>query len=101
MPTYEFTLQKQQARGVRARALLENELLKEAFETLEQSYISAWRLTPPTADDAREKLYLAVNVVGKVKDHLARVLSDGVMAARELADMAREVERKKKHGIVG
>jgi hypothetical protein len=35
----------------------------------------------------REKLYLAYNVVGKVKEHLAAVLADGNLAAKELADL--------------
>ncbi|WP_225712219.1 hypothetical protein [Bradyrhizobium semiaridum] len=76
----EDTLEGAKAKGVRAEVLLEDELLTEAFGTLEQGYVSAWRAT--TIDDvaAREKLFLAINIVGKVRDHLRSVVSNGKLA---------------------
>lgn len=88
------------ARGVRAQALLEDELLNDAFKALEEQYIAYWRGTRIEDSAAREKLFVAINVVGKVKDHLATVASDGKLAAAELRAAFEEAERKKLFGIL-
>ena len=64
--TDECELDQAVAEAVRAEALLADELLAEAFSGLEANYTAAWRAT--TIDDAaaREKLFLAINIVGKV-----------------------------------
>jgi hypothetical protein len=74
-------------RGARARALLENELFRDAFKTLEDDYTAAWKTWPAADTAGRERLWQAVNVLGKVRDHLARVVADGKLAQRELSDM--------------
>ncbi len=71
-------------RGQNARELLENELLQEAFASLDASYIQAWRSAPVRDTEMREKLWQAVNIVGKVKDHLAKVVADGKLAQADL-----------------
>src|SRR4029079_12915398 len=96
----ESALEQAKARAVRAEALLDDELLDEAFTTLEKSYVSAWRAT--TIDDAsgREKLFLAINILGKVRDHLAGVLANGRLAQAELKELPQVAERKKRLGIL-
>jgi hypothetical protein len=88
------------AKAVRAQELLDNELLSEAFGTLEQSYASAWRAT--TIDDVlgREKLFLAINIVGKVRDHLSAVVANGKLAQVELKELSQVAERRKRFGIL-
>ena len=83
----EDKLQTSISRAARAQALLGNDLLQEAFTKLEDDYTAAWK-TRPAADAAgRERLWQAVNVLGKVKDHLARVVADGRLAQRQLSDL--------------
>lgn len=91
----EDELSKATARAARAQALLGNELLQEAFDGLEQSYTLAWRSTNIDDVSAREKLFLAINIVGKVRDHLNTVVSNGKLAASELKQIADVAERKK------
>lgn len=74
-------------RASQARDLLSNELLSEAFDELEKAYVNFWRTTKVDDDKGREKLFIAVNVVGKVKAHLQNVLSDGSIAKRELDEL--------------
>jgi hypothetical protein len=74
-------------RGARAAELLGNELLQETFARLETDYIAAWRQMPARDVDGRERLWQAVNIVGKVKDHLTTILSNGKLAQRELDDL--------------
>jgi len=91
-------------RAERARALLDNDVLVEAFATLERSYLDAWRTTHVDDTAAREKLFLAVNIVAKVRDQLAKVVADGALAQRELKELAdqivRAAERKKRFGMM-
>jgi len=96
----ENRLDQATAKAVRAQRLLDNELLSEAFTGLEENYTAAWRAT--TIDDvgAREKLFLAINIVGKVRDHLATIVANGKLAQVELKDLAQVAERKKRFGIL-
>ena len=98
--TDEARLAAATARALQAQELIENELLAEAFKTLEDSYSSAWRSTTIGDAQGREKLFLAINVVGKVRDHINAVIANGRLAEAELAQLARTAERRKLFGIV-
>jgi hypothetical protein len=98
--TNEIKLDQAVAKGARAEALLDNELLSEAFADLESSYTSAWRATAIDDVTAREKLFLAINIVGKVRDHLAAIVTNGKLAQAELKEIAQAAERRKRFGIL-
>ena len=96
----EIALQKDVTRAARASSLIGNDLLADAFQALEQSYIDFWRATKPEDEQAREKAYLAINVIGKVRDHLEIVVQNGKLAQAELNRLHAEAERKKRFGIL-
>lgn len=98
--TDESKLDRAVAKALRAGELLDNELLAEAFKSMEDSYIGAWRATTIGDVAAREKLFLAVNVVGKVRDHLTALVTNGKLAQAELKELAQAAERRKRFGIV-
>jgi hypothetical protein len=100
MMTDEASLDEAVTRGLRTQELLDNELLAEAFTALEASYISAWRATGIDDSSGREKLFLAINIVGKVRDHLASFVANGKMAEAELQELSRVAERRKRFGIL-
>src|SRR5262249_5998771 len=82
------------ARGARAEALLGNELLQEAFVRLEQDYIDAWKISPARDTDGRERLWQAVNIVAKVRDHIVKVVNDGKLAQRHLNELVRSTRKR-------
>jgi hypothetical protein len=41
-----------------------------------------------TSPDARERLWQATQIVGKVRDHLGAVLNNGKLAQRQLDELA-------------
>lgn len=92
----EHKLIRDQGRALGAQSLLDNDLLAEGFKGLEEAYTAAWRST--TIDDVagREKLFLAINIVGKVRDHLILIVSNGKLAATELRILAETAERKQR-----
>ena len=76
------------ARGARAKELLGSETLKEVFAQIEADYIEGWRHTSARDTDARERLWLAVQVLGLVKDHLVIIANNGKLAQAELDRLA-------------
>ena len=45
-------------------------------------------------------LFLAINIVGKVRDHLTAIVTNGKLAQAELKELAQTAERRKRFGIV-
>jgi hypothetical protein len=92
-------LAQQVADGQRAELLLNDPLVKGAFEALERDYNAAWTQTGAKDTDARERLWQAYQIVGKVRTHMLRVMSDGQLAKAEIQEIEAMGERKKKFGV--
>ena len=90
----EDKLHESISRGARAEALLKNDLLQEAFARLEQNYIDAWKISPARDTDGRERLWQAVNIVAKVRDHIVKVVNDGKLSQRHLSELAHSQRRR-------
>lgn len=95
----EDKLHKDAARAMQAQHLLDDELLAESFKGLEDSYTAAWRATKIDDVSGREKLFLAINVVGKVRDNLNAIIANGKLAQAELKSLAETAERRKLFGL--
>jgi hypothetical protein len=98
MPIDDIALNRAIERAARAEALQRDELLTEALEALDRDYVRAWRATHARDTDARERLWQAVQVVAKVRDHLAHVIAGGRLAQRELDEIAARAERREERG---
>lgn len=88
--TDEHKLIRDKGRGQRAKSLLENEMMVEAFKALEADYIKAWAGTDPSQAAARENYYRAVQILGDVRRHLLKVATNGTLAERELDNLANQ-----------
>ena len=71
-------------RGAKAAALLRNDLLIEAFDTLEAQYTTAWAESPARDVDGREHLFVLLKSLRAVKQHLTTVVETGKLAERQL-----------------
>lgn len=96
----ENRLDQAVAKAAHAQELLDSGLLTEAFKALEENYSSAWRTTAIDDVAGREKLFLAINIVGKVRDHLNAVVANGKLAQAELKELAQVAERRRRFGIL-
>ena len=96
----EIKLTKATEKAAQAQRLLDDEMLKDAFNGLDDAYTAAWRATLIDDVSGREKLFLAINIVGKVRDHLGSIVNNGKLAQAELKELAQLAERKKRFGIV-
>ena len=85
------------ARGHRADLLLQDELLTGAFDGLRAEYLKAWEATKYNETNDRERLWQAVQIVGKVKTHLQSAVNDGKLAKAEIDSL---IDRKKRFGVI-
>ena len=95
MPIDEIALNKAVSQASRADALQRDELLTGALRQLEDDYIAAWRATHVRDQEARERLWQGVQVVGKVRDHLSHLISGGRLAQKQLDEITALTERNK------
>ncbi len=92
----EIKLGQAQERGVRAVALLENGLLREAFQYLESEYLQAWRSTKVLDTTSRERLWQAVQILGIIQEHLKSHVTHGRIAAADLRRLSEEHEKRER-----
>jgi len=83
----ETDLRRETEKATRAKALLEDDTLKEAFSRLEATYTEELFTTGARDAQAREALYLAVNVLRKVRGHLHTLVNGGKIAQKQLDEL--------------
>ena len=79
----ELDLRKGVERASHAQRLLEDEMLKEAFDNYERELSAAW-LSEAGTPHTREQAYWAMRALSAVRASLENIMADGVLAKREL-----------------
>lgn len=69
-------------RARRAQSLLNDPLIKEAFETLEKDLLDSWRNSGTSDTETRESLWLAMRLLDRLHIHLQSILETGQMAEK-------------------
>ena len=70
--------------GKRAQVLLNDPLLKQAFEDLLETYKNEIFNTNFADDDKRRSLWMAYNMLDKIKGHLQSIMESGKLAQQDL-----------------
>ncbi len=79
------------SRSSQAKLILENDLFKECITTLKKNYSDAlFEQTGVNDSHAREKLWLAYQVLGKVENHFKEILETGKLAQKQLSDFHKQ-----------
>lgn len=81
--------------GARAKEVLENEAFAQAFADIEQEYTEAWKNTQANQEDVREKLYLTIRLLQKLKVTLEGAMTDGKLAQIDLQEKQSLFDRAK------
>ena len=76
--------EKQVREGKRAEQLLSDPLLKSAFEDLLEVYKTEIFNTKFTESEQRTYLWVAYNLVDKIRGHLRSVMAGGKLTQQEL-----------------
>lgn len=87
MHDLELELRREISRAERARAIIEDPLLVEAFDTLRQFYTDQWTTSPAGATALREDTWHRLKALTEVRFELQRVLTDGRLAQERLDDL--------------
>jgi hypothetical protein len=82
-------------RGDRAREVLQNEAFAWAFETTKSEIYESWQQTLAANAAERERLWLALQMLERVQEHLVQRLETGKLAARELKHRAKAEQEQK------
>lgn len=75
-------------RGRRAAELLSSDILTTAFVGVRNNCIELWADTATHDQAARERYYMAVKVVGLVRDAIYGAVSQGQVAKAQIAAIA-------------
>lgn len=84
-----MTLEQESRRGEQARLLLEDPLLQEAFATVDSALREAWAATANDATVERERYWLMLKLLDRLRAHMADVMQTGKLAERQLAEFDR------------
>jgi hypothetical protein len=82
-----MTLEQQVRRGEQARRLLEDPLLQEAFASVEATLRETWGATPDDATLERERLWLMLKLLARVRAHMTDVVQTGRLADTQLSEL--------------
>jgi len=69
-------------REAHAKRLLGDNLLKEAFDTLERDIMDTWVATSVDDGRARETCWLSIRLLSRIKVHLTSIIETGEMAKK-------------------
>tara|TARA_R100000406_G_C3074026_1_gene115013 strand:+ start:123 stop:407 length:285 start_codon:yes stop_codon:yes gene_type:complete len=75
------------SRGEKAASLLRNEILQEAFQTLEQDFIQAWKSSSVDDSQNRERLYMLCQNLSALRGYLEGVVTSGKLAKAQLDEL--------------
>ena len=64
----------------RAEALVNDELLNEAFDTLRTELMDRWENSASTEVEARESIWLGLQLLARVRRHIHSIIETGEMA---------------------
>ena len=56
----------------------------DAFATLKAEYVKAWEATPLRDTEGRERIWQAVQIIGKVESHLIQQVQNGKIAEADI-----------------
>ena len=71
-----------QIREEQAKRLLNDELFKEAFSTLEKNLLDSWNSSGVSEVEAREQIWLSLRLLERIRLHLTSIIETGDMAKK-------------------
>lgn len=82
------------SRGVKAKQLMENPLLQEAFQTIRSNLHDKFEGSKDGDSQARERIWMMLKVVNEVERHLETVVDTGRMAEQQRESLLKRVFKR-------
>jgi len=89
-----MTLEKRVYDGNRAKEILDNEVFQQVWIDIEQEYVEAWKNSPARDEEGRQKIWVYVQLMQKLKAQIVSTFESGKMAKLELEHRSK-LERMK------
>jgi len=89
-----MTLDEEERRGFEAERVLNEPLLKEAFEKVEARLIESMKLVPMGDTKTQHELVLSLQLLGNVKKQIEEVAQTGKLAQVSKAEKAFKTVRR-------
>ena len=80
-----MNLEEEIRRAEQAAMIINHPLYAEAFNTLEERLLEAWKTSPARDAEGRESLWLSVKILNQTRAHLSSLIETGKMADVELS----------------
>lgn len=77
-------LEAERDRGQRAAAILRDPIVKEAFDEIRESYVSAWEQSSASDTDEREQAYYLLKALQSFRGQFESAVQTGKMASQQL-----------------
>lgn len=81
------------ARGVRAKRILEDDMVVEAFAAIEKTIAEGWKDSRAHDEKGRENAYLLHRILGQFKGEFERIVNDGDVAKTGLERLKQKIRR--------
>ena len=91
----ENKLIEQRARGEKAKGVLENDLVIEAFEKIEADLNEMWQKSEMSQHEERENIYLAMRIFKNFRAYFSKVVRTGDAAAKELVTIQKKARARR------
>ena len=92
----ESKLIRERERGENAKRLLKNELLVEAFDTIEEKLMAEWQSTGPDGMPHREDCWRTLMLLKKLKGVIEQHVKRGETSVKYIAALEEEKTRKRR-----
>ncbi len=83
----ENTLAAEMARGEKAKRILEDELVKEALQSMRKNLMTEWERSKVNDQKGREKVWLTLHVLNEFERALASHMETGKFAKIEMSKL--------------
>lgn len=93
------TLDKRIYDAAKAKEVLDNEAFQSAFDDIRKEYTEAWMNSPARDVEAREKLYLMLQLTNKLQATLTGMVADGTQANIQREHEANLLAKQRAYGL--
>ena len=81
-----MTNEELRSRGLKAKEILEDEIVQEALTAIRNKYMEEWKKSPARDTEGRERIYVMMKIVDSFETHLNGYIAEGKLAEKILTD---------------
>lgn len=89
-------LEQERSIGANAKRILEDDLVKNAFDLIESNLMATWKASKADDHEGREECWRMLHALNEVKRHFITAIQTGQMAEHELSILEKTKEKVRK-----